>query len=183
MEESKLITEARQFAINAHQGQKRKLRETPYVQHPVNVAAILQKEKYAVEVIAAGLLHDVVEDTHYTINDIRERFGDKVALLVSSNTEDKQLTWEERKAHTISSAKIAAPEVKALIGADKLDNLRSILLEYELQGDSIWTHFKRGKEKQRWYYSGVSEALFENLETEDIPSFFYELRELSQRLK
>ena len=178
-----LIERALEFATEAHQGQFRKLRETPYIQHPINVAAILRQGGFSDEVIAAGLLHDVAEDTSFTIRDIREHFGEAVAWLVSSNTEDKQLSWEERKSHTIHSVKTAALEVKALIGADKLDNLRSILIDYELQGNSIWSHFKRGKEKQQWYYSSVAEALFENLDSKNGPPFFHELRELSQRLK
>jgi guanosine-3',5'-bis(diphosphate) 3'-pyrophosphohydrolase len=166
-----LIEEARSFAEKAHKGQKRRLSDDPYFVHPESVAKILQEASLSDELIAAGYLHDTVEDTNVNLHDIRERFGDKVAEIVAGNTEDKTKTWEERKEHTIQSVKTASFEVKCLIAADKLDNLRSISLSSLKNGD-IWSHFNRGKKEQAWYYESIAKALFENVKKEEVPPFF-----------
>ncbi|WP_035321809.1 HD domain-containing protein [Peribacillus kribbensis] len=180
---SDLITEARDFSLQAHKGQIRKLGSLPYFQHPENVAQILKEAGFRDEVIAAAYLHDVVEDTAFSSGDIALKFGPEVAALVAGNTENKTQSWEERKSHTIRYARTASLEVKALIAADKLDNLRSILEGYNIQGAAVWNFFKRGKDKQAWYYSEAAAAVLENLGEPDIPPFFYELSRLAADLK
>ncbi|WP_409291994.1 HD domain-containing protein [Peribacillus sp. SCS-37] len=180
---NQLIVKAERFARSAHQGQIRKIRGTPYIEHPLNVAEILRSAHFAEEVVAAGLLHDVVEDTSVTIQEIQLEFGPEVARLVAGNTEEKNLTWEERKMHTIQSVRVAGIELKALVAADKLDNLKSIISNYDEYGDAVWSHFKRGRDKQYWYYSNVSRAILDHTSHEEVPGYFYELRELAECIK
>lgn len=171
------IEAAKDFATKAHQHQRRKNSDEPYVEHPIRVAKILQDAGYSEEVIIAGLLHDVVEDTVVTIEEIEEKFGKKVADIVAQHTEDKSLSWEQRKAHTIEvvKTKTLSIEVKALIIADKLDNLTSLKQQYDVMGEEVWKAFKRGKEKQRWYNYSVVDAI-SNIE--DKPDFFAEYQQL-----
>ncbi|WP_042349453.1 HD domain-containing protein [Bacillus massiliigorillae] len=170
-----IIEAAQDFATLKHGAQTRKNSKEPYVEHPKRVAQTLKEAGFRDEVIAAGLLHDVVEDTPVTIEDIKEKFGEDVAEIVASHTEDKSLSWEERKKHTISVVKTAPLEVKALIVADKLDNLQSLKQQYEEMGEEVWKAFKRGKEQQAWYNRSVAEAIHDE---SDVPAFFHQYEQL-----
>lgn len=157
------ILKAIEFSANAHLGHFRKGSKTPYITHPFEVAKILAT---AVDpetneaLICAGLLHDTVEDTKTTLETIEKEFGKEVADLVASDSEDKTLSWEQRKQHTIDFLRDEATREMQLLGcADKLANLRSIKEDYEKIGDEVWERFVRGKEKQGWYYLGIAEAL------------------------
>ncbi|MCD7035456.1 HD domain-containing protein [Metabacillus sp. GX 13764] len=171
-----LIDEARRYAEQMHQGQVRKLSGKPYFSHVENVATILMKAGAGKELIAAGYLHDTVEDTQTSPLELEELFGTKVADLVSSNTEDKRLSWEERKLHTIQAIQSLSLEERCLLAADKLDNVKSLHEAWKKSGEEIWSHFKRGRDQQGWYYQSVSEQLFKNLETKDIPTYFFSLK-------
>ncbi|WP_296559891.1 HD domain-containing protein [uncultured Acetobacterium sp.] len=157
------ITKAIEFSAKAHEGHFRKGSKIPYITHPLEVAKILgeavnPKENEAL--ICAGLLHDTVEDTDTSLETIRREFGEKVADLVASDSENKGLSWEKRKQNTIDFLKNRATrEMQMLACADKLANLRSVKADYERIGDDIWDIFVRGKEKQAWYYKGVLAAL------------------------
>ncbi|WP_246943208.1 HD domain-containing protein [Bacillus pinisoli] len=174
-----LIEKARNFAQQAHEGQLRRLTDDPYFIHPEGVATILQEAGMSDEIIAAGYLHDTVEDTNATILDIKNEFGSNIASIVAGNTEDKSKTWEERKQHTIDLVRTASFEIKCLVAADKLDNLRSLMTSSETV-DDIWSHFKRGEKQQAWYYSELAQALEENLNKEQIPSYFFTYQKLVQ---
>ncbi|UAL53989.1 HD domain-containing protein [Bacillus sp. CMF21] len=173
-----LTDKAKRFAERAHEGQIRRLDGGPYFTHVENTALTLFKAGFREEVVAAGFLHDAVEDTETSIAQIKDIFGGDVASLVAFNTEDKSLTWEERKQHTIQSASLAGIEEKAILAADKLDNLESLLKENKKHGDDIWRMFNRGKDKQAWYHRSISENLFKNLEPKEIPSFFFVYKRL-----
>ncbi|MFY4773534.1 HD domain-containing protein [Metabacillus sp. RGM 3146] len=178
----KKVDQAKRFAEQMHQGQVRKLTGKPYFTHVENVASILLKAGCSEELIAAGYLHDIVEDTSVTIDEIEEMFGSDIARLVASNTEDKSLSWEERKRHTIYCAADASLKEKCLLAADKLDNIKSMYDAFQKSGEEIWGHFKRGKDKQGWYYKGVTEKLFENLEAKSVPTFFFSLKRYADEL-
>lgn len=175
---SKLITQAKRFAEQAHVGQVRKLNDESFMNHPTNVASTLLAAGFDEAVVAAGYLHDVVEDTTVGIVQISDQFGEKVTALVEANTEDKRLPWKERKGQTIQAAKHGSIEVKALIAADKMDNLTNVLKYEKQMGEKVWSVFSKGKQDQYWYYSNVAEAIFENVPEEDIPSFFFEYKKL-----
>ena len=155
-----MIHEAIIFAALAHEGQKRKGTDVPYIVHPFEVAQILTKAGASESVICAGLLHDTVEDTEVTLEEIRQKFGGEVAEMVSVMTEDKSLSWEERKQKAVENVNGEMPrQTKLLICADKLSNLRSIQKDRDQVGEEVWSRFRRGKEKQRWYYASMIQRL------------------------
>ncbi|RHW38127.1 bifunctional (p)ppGpp synthetase/guanosine-3',5'-bis(diphosphate) 3'-pyrophosphohydrolase [Neobacillus notoginsengisoli] len=155
-----LIEKALRIAGEAHDGQFRKLTKMPYITHPAAVGMILQKYGYGEELIAAGILHDTVEDTNLSLNDIEREFGPMIAKIVAGCSEpDKSLSWEERKAHTIEFLKDAPIEIRAVACADKLHNIRSIRYDVEQSGEEVWKRFKRGRKEQEWYYRRLVQSL------------------------
>ena len=160
------LNTAIEFATQKHSGQFRKATAIPYIVHPLEVLQILYSMRADTNLMIAGLLHDTVEDTDTTLDEIREIFGDDVAELVASNSEDKSKSWDERKLHTITELATADVRVKMLIMADKLSNIRSIAYDYAIMGDELWTRFNAPKEKQAWYYDGILDALYD---LQDIP--------------
>lgn len=148
----KLIDKALKFASIAHMEDKRS--------HPVAVAMMLLEAGYNAEVVVAGLLHDSLEDTPVTVEQIEEPFGKHVRSIVEGCSElDKSLSWEERKRHTIEYLVSAANEIRWVTCADKLHNARSMYDDYQVQGESLWVRFKRGREQQEWYYTSIIESL------------------------
>ncbi|HLR60983.1 MAG TPA: HD domain-containing protein [Lentibacillus sp.] len=174
--------EAKNFAEKAHEGQIRKSSDDPYITHPIRVAKRLEEAGFNDELVCAGYLHDVVEDTPYEIEDIEEAFGIKVASLVSAHTEDKSKTWKERKQHTIDTVKFASRDIKYLILADKLDNLLSMEQEYNLQGDALWENFNAGFEEQKWYNKSIAENMSAGLSEDEMPDYFREFEEAVKRV-
>ncbi|ENH97577.1 metal dependent phosphohydrolase [Gracilibacillus halophilus YIM-C55.5] len=173
-----LIENAINFAAKAHKHQSRKATDIPYISHPFAVGMLLQKADCSDEVIAAGILHDTLEDTDVTFEQLIETFGERVAFLVQAASEqDKTLSWEQRKKHTIDALESASLEEIQVIVADKLNNLRSIRSDFEEQGDQIWQRFKRGKHDQHWYYGNIVQAL-SNRKVE-----FTMINELEQEVK
>jgi (p)ppGpp synthase/HD superfamily hydrolase len=155
-----IVEKALQFASKAHKDQYRKNTDIPYISHPVAVAMILMKVGYNDELIAAGLLHDTVEDTEITLDDIQREFGAIVAEIVAGCSEpDKSLSWKERKEHTIEFLKTASEDIRAVACADKLHNIQSIIRDFEELGDEVWNRFNAGKEQQKWYYRNIVESL------------------------
>ena len=167
-----LKEKAKIFAINAHMGQIRKNEpDKPMIIHPISVGMLLEEYGYDESVVAAGYLHDVVEDTKYSIEDIKREFGDEVANLVMGATEpDKSLSWEERKFHTIQETKKLPLRNKLVICADKINNLEDLMLKFGKSGKRDFSAFKRGEEQQKWYYISVYESLIYN-EDEKLPIF------------
>ena len=155
-----VIEKAIQIASRAHVNQCRKHTDIPYITHPVAVGMMLMKAGYGDEIIAAGILHDTVEDTTLSLADIEREFGGEIASIVEGCSEpDKSLSWEERKQHTIEFLKTAPEAIRAVACADKLHNIRSIIDDYEQIGDNVWERFNRGKKDQEWYYRKVVESL------------------------
>ena len=171
-----MINLAKRFAEKEHQGQLRKMSGAPYFTHLENVAFILGNAGFSNEVITAGYLHDIIEDTDVTKTQLLRLFGHEIVQLVIANTEDKALEWEVRKGETIVKAKTASRQIKALIAADKLDNSHDLLQQYQKHGDKIWSYFNRGYDKQAWYYHHLVDALYYGLTATEIPSYFHDLR-------
>jgi (p)ppGpp synthase/HD superfamily hydrolase len=160
-----LLEKAVQVATLAHDGQYRKNSKLPYISHPVAVGMILMKAGYSDELVAAGILHDTVEDTSLTLIEIKQWFGGRIAEIVEGCSEpDKTSSWEERKEHSIQFLKNASEDIRIVSCADKLHNIRSILDRYVLEGEQVWSIFKRGREQQEWYYRNVLESLSYNSE-------------------
>ena len=160
--EHNMIKEAAEFADRAHQGVFRKGTEIPYITHPMETAAIVTAFTDEPEMIAAALLHDVIEDAGVTREELEEKFGPRVAFLVDGESEDKSKSWVERKGATVERLKTATRDEKILALADKLSNIRSTARDYLVLGDEVWQRFnQKDKEMQGWYYKGVAEALKE----------------------
>jgi len=153
-----LVARAIRFAAEAHAGQYRKGSHVPYITHPMEAALIMLQMGGSPEYVAAALLHDTVEDTSVTPEQIRAEFGEEVARLVSGETCDKACTWEECKQAILDSIKAAPREEQLLTLSDKLANIRSMAYDYAQQGDELWSRFKRGYDKQKWYYISLKDA-------------------------
>ncbi len=147
------------FATQRHAGQVRKGTDIPYIVHPLETMLILSNMQADLNLQIAGLLHDTVEDTDTTIEEIAALFGDDVAALVNHHSEDKSKSWAERKTTAIQALKTADERIKMLVLADKLSNLRSIARDYAALSDGVWERFNAPKEKQAWYYNGMLDAL------------------------
>ncbi len=178
-----LFDKALIFAAKAHEGQYRKGTDVPYITHPVGLAVTLMDLNCADEVIVAALLHDVVEDTIVTLDEIEVEFGGQVAGLVGAVSEpDRDAPWEVRKEHTINKLRHASLSVKLLACADKLYNIRSMAQDYAAVGEQIWERFNRGKEKQAWYYRFLTERLIGGLEKSERYQIFAEYRQQAENL-
>ena len=154
-----MIGEAFLFASQMHSGQLRK-DGRPYIVHPVEVAFELAKNGATDTLICAGLLHDVIEDAGVTKEQLAEQFPSEVVRLVVTDSEDKSLSWKERKdamLHALNQTD--DDEFKMLMCADKLVNLRNTETEMIKIGENVWTHFKCGKEQQAWLYKSLIKAV------------------------
>ena len=162
-----LIEAAVEVASLSHKGQMRKGSQTPYVLHPMEAATICASMTDDPEIIAAALLHDIVEDTDTTLARIREVFGNRVANLVEDESEDKQEsqppaeTWKARKVESIEHLKRAAdPGVCMVCLGDKLSNIRAIQRDLERLGDTVWQRFnEKDPSEHAWYYRTIADVL------------------------
>ncbi|GGF34491.1 phosphohydrolase [Halobacillus andaensis] len=176
-----MIEKAKAFATEAHKGQKRKSSNEDYIVHPIRVAYTLQQAECSKELICAGFLHDVVEDTPYELEDIEKEFGPAVTELVAAHTEDKTKSWHERKAHTIEVVRTGNLEVKSLIVADKWDNLQSIEEGQHKMGEAIWSYFNSSYDQQKWYYQSVANNMWVGIPEKEAPEFFHSYSKTVQR--
>ncbi|MBQ0084472.1 MAG: bifunctional (p)ppGpp synthetase/guanosine-3',5'-bis(diphosphate) 3'-pyrophosphohydrolase [Clostridiales bacterium] len=162
-----VFEEALCFATLKHSGQVRKLAKTPYILHPMEVAAIVGTMTDDREVLAAAVLHDTVEDTDTTLEEITEKFGKRVSLLVMTETEEKRAdrpaaeTWELRKEETLIMLENSKDiNVKMMWLGDKLSNMRSFTREFRKRGDAVWLALnQKDPLKQKWYYVRIAKAL------------------------
>lgn len=168
-----VLEDAIAFATKAHEGQIRKLAETPYILHPLEVASIIATMTTDLETMAAGVLHDTIEDCGVDPREIRSRFGPRVSALVQSETEDKLSdrpaaeAWQERKEESLLMLKHTKDrDVKILWLADKLSNIRSFYREYRKNGNEIWLALnQKDSRMQAWYYRTIAEYLSELADT------------------
>ena len=158
-----LLSEAIVFATAAHDGMRRRGGVLPYIVHPMEVGAIIGTMTDKQEVIAAGLLHDVVEDAGITIEEVGEKFGARVMELVASETENKREelppedTWQIRKSESLEKLRLTDDiDIKRLWIGDKLSNIRAIYRDFLVCGEAIWNKFHQSDVKmQAWYYRSI----------------------------
>lgn len=154
---------ALRFAAVAHRGQVRKSSDTPYVQHVVAVAWILDRAGFGEDVQVAGLLHDVVEDTPTTLDEVDAAFGPEVARIVGYCTEVKldaegrKRPWADRKADHLAALAGAPIEARAVALADKLHNLTSLAHDLA-RGVDAWSAFNADRDRVLGYYRAALEA-------------------------
>lgn len=159
-----VIEKALMFAVIAHSGQIRKGKpEEPAIVHPIAVAEILRCYGADKNVIAAAYLHDVAEDTIYTIDDIKRNFGEDIAHLVDIASElDKSKPWEVRKQNKINKMEEKTLREKLVVIADKIANIEDMERVFKEKGYKDFSAFRRGEEKQEWYYRNIYKSLARN---------------------
>lgn len=172
------ISKAVSFAARAHRDETRKGSEVPYIVHPLDVLSILLKNGASEDLAIAGVLHDVLEDTAATREDIRKNFGDTVVALVEGASENQKLTkapndqkkktWKLRKTERIEKTKNSARDLRLLFCADKLANIRDLTSDLRAEGESIWSKFNASKEDEAWYYREMASALISGEEKSSI---------------
>jgi len=162
---SNMIFKAIEFAARAHAGQYRKGTDLPYICHPMNVCQILVGYKCSKEMVIAGILHDVLEDTSMTKADLEQNFGKEITDLVVGASEPEQMqgnwfnafNWGKRKTNTLDKlGKSATGDILMVSIADKLDNIRSIKRDYRELGEKVWLRFNAGRAQQEWYYTSLA---------------------------
>jgi len=164
------ISRAIAFAADAHKAEFRKESTIPYIVHPLDVFSILLKYGAGEDLAIAGVLHDVLEDTSKSRDEIRQDFGDKVCSLVVGASEEEKLTkgvsneekkktWKLRKQQKIDKVRGSDRDLRLLICADKLANIRDVLTDYLVSGDALWSKFNASKDQESWYYHEMALAL------------------------
>ena len=158
-----LVSEAIAFAVKAHDGMRRKKGASPYILHPMEAAVIVGTMTDDQNLIAAAVLHDVVEDAGITLEEIEAKFGHRVWELVASETEDKRAdlppadTWRIRKEESLTVLQ-NADDIGVLMVwlGDKLANMRSIYRDWKVEGDAMWQRFnQKNVSEQAWYYRSI----------------------------
>ena len=158
-----LVSEAIAFAVKAHDGMRRKKSDAPYILHPMEAAVIVGTTTDDQNLIAAAALHDVVEDAGITLEEIKEKFGQRVWELVRSETEDKReelppaQTWRIRKEESLAVLKNAEDIAVLMVWlGDKLANMRSIYRDFKVEGVQMWQRFnQKDVNEQAWYYRSI----------------------------
>ena len=158
-----LVSEAIVFAAKAHDGMRRKKSQAPYILHPMEAAVIVGTMTDDQDLIAAAALHDVVEDVGITLEEIKEKFGQRVWELVRSETEDKReelppaQTWRIRKEESLAVLKNAEDIAVLMVWlGDKLANMRSIYRDFKVEGVQMWQRFnQKDVNEQAWYYRSI----------------------------
>jgi len=157
------LEQAMRWSARCHDGQTRRSSGTPYFEHPAAVALILDRAGFDEEVVIAGLLHDVVEDTAATWEHVAKRFGAAMAEIVrhcsevKTDSHGRERPWIDRKRDHIAALVDAPLSVRGVILADKLHNLICIELDLH-EGRPVWSEFHAGREQVLWYYHAVIDA-------------------------
>jgi (p)ppGpp synthase/HD superfamily hydrolase len=156
--------DAFQYAARAHAGQTKKGTRTPYIAHLMAVTALVIDDGGSEDEAIAALLHDVVEDHggRPRLDDVRRRFGDRVAEIVEGCTdsfETPKPPWLERKRAYVEHTRRAGPSVVRVSAADKLVNVSTILRDLRRAGSDVWKRFAVGPTDVAWYYTEMTAAL------------------------
>ncbi len=167
-----LVDKAIVFATNAHHGTERRGKGFPYIVHPLEALSIVATMTSEPDLLAAAVLHDTIEDTEVTFEQIKEEFGEHVAWLVSNETDVKtnsngeKLPWKERKERDMINLLNSTREVKIVAMGDKLSNMRAIARDYLQNGDAIWQIFRvKDKATHAWRFRGLRDAFSELSDT------------------
>ena len=175
---TELLDRAIVFAVKAHAGTERRGKGYPYSVHLMEAVEIVATMTPNQELLAAAALHDTIEDTNVTIDDIRTEFGDRIATLVAHETEERlegvraEDSWHDRKQATIKKLAKASRETKIVALGDKLSNMRAIAHDYDELGNALWERFHAKDPKDHeWYYRGLANSLRELQDTTAFQEF------------
>ena len=167
-----LLDRAIVFAVRAHAGTERRGKGFPYIVHPMEAVEIVATMTPDQELLAAAALHDTVEDTDVTIEQIRSEFGERIASLVASESDtmpegvSEKDSWHARKQAAIDRLASASHDAKIVALGDKLSNMRAIARDYAEIGDKLWNRFHAKDPKDHeWHYRGLADSLSELSDT------------------
>lgn len=170
--DTELLDRAIVFAVQAHHNSERRGKGFPYIVHPLEAVEIVATITPDQELLAAAALHDTVEDTDVTVEQLREAFGERIANLVHAesdqidgvlfNGENEEQTWHARKQAAIDRLAKASHDAKIVAMGDKLSNMRAIWRDYQVKGDELWKIFHcSDKAAHEWHYRGLAASLKE----------------------
>lgn len=167
-----LLDRAIIFAVQAHHNTERRGKGFPYIVHPMEAVEIVSTITADQELLAAAALHDTIEDTDVTVEQLREAFGDRVAELVHAESDQftegvsEEDSWHDRKQAAIDRLAAASHDAKIVALGDKLSNMRAIWRDYQTRGDKLWNIFHvKDKASHAWHYRGLAESLKELQDT------------------
>jgi myo-inositol-1(or 4)-monophosphatase len=167
-----LLDRAIIFAVKAHAGTERRGKGFPYIVHPMEAVEIVATITPDQELLAAAALHDTVEDTDVTVEQIRAKFGDRIAALVAAESDvmpegqSEEDSWRARKQAAISRLAAAPHDAKIVALGDKLSNMRAIARDYAMKGDELWKIFHAPHPSDHeWHYRGLADSLRELSDT------------------
>jgi len=177
--------EAFLYASKLHAGQTRKKTGRPYIGHLMGVAALVLQQGGDEDAAIGALLHDAAEDCggKPILEEIRGRFGERVAQIVDGCTdsyESPKPPWLERKRKYVERARHVSADVRLVSAADKLHNVREILLDYRAQGEEVWERFAGGRDGTLWYYRALVGAFRERGSTPLVDELDRAVSELEQ---
>lgn len=173
------VDKAIKFAVDAHANTERRGKGFPYVIHVLEAMEIVASMTNDPELLAAAALHDTVEDTDITVGQLRAEFGDRVASIVSDESDrpvtglNEEESWRKRKQVAIDRLAAASLDSKTVALGDKLSNMRAIARDYRAQGDNLWSlfHAPGGKSDHEWHYRGLAASLSDLSETDAYREF------------
>jgi myo-inositol-1(or 4)-monophosphatase len=172
-----LVDRAIVFAVKAHHNTERRGKGFPYIVHPLEAMEIVATITPDPELLAAAALHDTIEDTDVTVDDIRAAFGERIATLVHAESDqingevftggaNEEETWHQRKQAAIDRLAAASHDAKIVAMGDKLSNMRAIWRDYQTKGDDLWNIFHvKDKASHEWHYRGLAASLSELRDT------------------
>lgn len=183
------VDKAIKFAVDAHANTERRGKGFPYVIHVLEAMEIVASMSNDPELLAAAALHDTVEDTEVTVEEIKSGFGEKVANLVKAESDvidssvSETESWRSRKQAAIDRLSSASLEAKMVALGDKLSNMRAIARDYKKSGDKLWEifHAPGGKSDHEWHYRGLAEALSDLEGTDAYAEFISLIDEVFKR--
>lgn len=163
-----LLDRAIVFAVKAHHNTERRGKGFPYIVHPMEAVEIVATITPDQELLAAAALHDTIEDTDITVDDLRREFGNRVAELVEAESDkfaegiSEEDSWHQRKQTAIDRLRQAPHDAKIVAMGDKLSNMRAIARDYATKGDELWKIFHvTDKASHEWHYRGLADSLSE----------------------
>ena len=167
-----LLDRAIIFAVQAHHNTERRGKGFPYIVHPMEAVEIVATITPDQELLAAAALHDTVEDTDVTVEQLREQFGERIADLVHAESDQftegvsEEDSWHDRKQAAIDRLAAAPRDAKIVAMGDKLSNMRAIWRDYQMKGDELWKIFHvTDKASHEWHYRGLASSLSELSDT------------------
>jgi (p)ppGpp synthase/HD superfamily hydrolase len=178
------FADAMVYAWDVHRDQRRKGTSVPYVAHLLGVASLVLGDGGDEDEAIGALLHDAAEDQggRKRLADIERRFGKRVARIVegcSDSFDDPKPPWRERKEGFLRALRVAAPEVLRVALADKLYNIRTIVVDVGAGGPSVWGRFKAGPREQLWYFTELLGIFRRRSESAMVEQFAREVEALA----